>query len=452
MRFRLIRRLCVLAAGGLLAALACQPAFGQADALVEMLQKKGLLTQREANEVREQMFTDIREQMPATKMNIGSWLDELKLYGDARVRYESFFGRTRTATLALAPEVDRNRFRYRLRFGLAAKMGDWGAGFRLASGDSDDASADAISTNTTFDTFASKKPINVDLAYITYEPNPIPGLILTGGKIELPYWESDLVFDSDLTPEGFAETYNYKFRDEYAVWGTASQWLLAEDNTTANNTASSRGDDAYMFGVQLGHSWKAIPKILEIKQAVGYYDYVGLEDQTTGGVFAGAVIRNSLALSGSGSTTWLKDYNLLAINNEVKVGYFAKLPITLYGEYLNNLAATEFEEGWKVGFKLWNAKSKGQYEIGYWYEELEADANVLFSDSDFGNGGTNNKGHILKAKYNLTDYAQIGFAYYYVENIEDYVRASPATPDAGTSGNNQQQQVNRIQADIVLKF
>jgi len=441
---------------GIALLLAPASTYGQADALVDMLQKKGLLTQREANEVKDQLMSDIREQMPATKMSIGGWLDELKFGGDARVRYETSFERASPQTTGTFPEVDRTRFRYRLRFGATAKAGDWLAGLRLASGDTAGPAADAISTNTSFDQFGGKKPINVDLAYITYEPNQISGLRLTGGKFENTFWESDMVYDGDLTPEGFTEQYTYKFNDQYGLFANFGQWILAEDNTTANNGTISRGEDAFMYGFQVGHTWKIVPKEWELKQAVAIYNYEGLQNQaaSAANTFTGASIRNSLTTTAAGTVVFAKDYDIFAINNELKIGILPKLPITLQGEYINNLAANEFQNGYKVGFKLWDAKTKGQYEVGYWYEYLEADANLsLFSDSDFGQGGTNTKGHILKAKYNMTDWASVGFAFWHVENVDDFIQASGAgSPGAGTAANNQMRVDDRIQVDIVMKF
>ncbi len=53
MKFKIACR-CI--AMGAVLLLTSERAYAQADALVDMLQKKGLLTQREANEVKEQMF------------------------------------------------------------------------------------------------------------------------------------------------------------------------------------------------------------------------------------------------------------------------------------------------------------------------------------------------------------------------------------------------------------
>ncbi len=438
--------------------------FAQADALVDTLQKKGLLTQREANEVREQMFKDAREQFPGMKIKVGSWLDEMKLYGDMRLRYEQFWDRQGVTAgngglLGTFEQQDRTRYRFRLRAGMVATAGDWEAGFRLASGDGSGATSDSISTNTTFDGFGSKKNINIDLAYLKYMASFIKHgeLSLMGGKMENPFWETDMVYDPDLTPEGFAEQYKFKVNDAYSLFANLSQWALAEENTTGIGSPSTVGQDRYMMGYQVGHEWKIAPKKIELKQAVGYYDYVNLRGQASATDTGSLPVLNNANAVRNGTVVFEDEFNVLAINNELKLGYWEKYPIRLQGEYINNLGQTfsgldaYLNEGYKVGAILGEAKKKGQWQIGYWYERLEANATFSgFSDSDFGGGGTNNKGHIVKAAYMLTDWASLGLAYFNVQPITDIVNSgtTASTLQLNQRGNSTQ----RFQFDVIMKF
>ncbi len=433
--------------------------FAQADALVEMLQRKGLLTTREANEVKEQTFRDMREQMPGTKINVGSWLDELRIYGDMRLRYEQFWNRRQqvgTNIAGLTDEQDRTRFRYRLRPGMTAKAGDWEAGFRLASGETS-GNGDPVSTNTSFDGFASKKSINVDLAYLKYTPNFIKygELTLTGGKYENTFWETDMVYDADLTPEGFSEQYKYKVSDGYAIFANLGQWVLSENNTEGVGSPSTRGMDRYMIGWQLGHEWKILPKKVELKQAVGFYDYINMRGQSVVTDTGITVLRNTTTLR-NGTPVIEDEFQVLAFNNELRLGFWEKYPIRLQGEYINNLGQTfagndaYLNEGYKVGAILGEAKKRGQWQIGYWYESLEANATFSgFSDSDFGNGGTNNKGHIIKAQYMVTDWVTLGVAYWNVTAVTDVLQNGLT---AGTLANQNQYNTERFQFDVVMKF
>ena len=94
-------------------------------ALLELLVKKGLITDQEAEDVRADLVKE-NAATSAGKLKLSTPLTELELYGDARLRYE-----IRTAE-AGAPDTitkpgdntQRNRFRYRLRLGIRGTLVD----------------------------------------------------------------------------------------------------------------------------------------------------------------------------------------------------------------------------------------------------------------------------------------------------------------------------------------
>src|SRR3989344_5369256 len=214
-------------------------ALASSDALIDTLEKKGLLTPREATELKEQTYKDTRDMFPGTKIVIGKWLDELKISGDVRVRYEEFFNQKVVRTdeqIAGSPGSYRDienriRLRYRVRLGFDATAGDFKAGVKIASGENQGAAngnGDPISTNTTFDNTASHKPIYIDRAYLSYNPSWFDQMTVTGGKMENPFFYSPMVFDADLSPEGFAQQYVYTINDKLQFFFTASQWAIEE--------------------------------------------------------------------------------------------------------------------------------------------------------------------------------------------------------------------------------
>ncbi|MBC8371971.1 MAG: putative porin, partial [Planctomycetes bacterium] len=102
------------------------------------------------------------------------WLDNLTFFGDMRLRYE----------LRASDGIqlrERNRYRFRLRFGFIKTWLDdqMTVGFRLASGDNNA----ATSTNQTMTGAFSEKSLWIDRAYAMYTPNAIPGLTVIGGKM-----------------------------------------------------------------------------------------------------------------------------------------------------------------------------------------------------------------------------------------------------------------------------
>src|SRR5262245_45145141 len=114
-------------------------ASGQSsDAIIDKLVEKGILTVKEANDLREEVdknFTQAR----SAKSGMPEWVTALKFSGDIRARYDGIYGYNSyidTNTGFTNKFVNRNRFRYRLRFGATVTMFDnLEAGFKLPSAD-----------------------------------------------------------------------------------------------------------------------------------------------------------------------------------------------------------------------------------------------------------------------------------------------------------------------------
>ena len=119
----------------------------EAGALLDLLVKKRIITDQEAEEVRGELNREF-SQSPAGKMKLSTPLTELEIYGDARVRYEVRNGNSGPpSTLVTNPDdaQQRNRHRYRLRLGIRGiLMDDWFFGLRLETSTSN------RSTNVTF--------------------------------------------------------------------------------------------------------------------------------------------------------------------------------------------------------------------------------------------------------------------------------------------------------------
>jgi putative porin len=445
--------------------------FASSDALIDTLERKGLLTSREAMELKEQTYKDTRDMFPGTKIVIGSWLDELKIYGDVRLRYEQFMDQKVVRTDQLrSPNglvsswygsiEDRARFRYRLRLGMAATAGDFKGVLRLASGENQsnaNGNGDPISTNSTFDTTDSKKPVYIDQAYIAYNPSWFSELTFAGGKLENPFFYTPMVFDADWTPEGLSEAFVFPVNDQFQVFFTAAQIAIEENARGTGQQASGNGRDIFLFGEQAGIDWKIIDKQLGLKSAIALYTFDGLDKTPVTLPSAGNPLH---AIAGTAAANVREAMNTIDFNNQIRLGFLGEnLPITLYGDYIYNLASVNkgsdgLDDGWYVGLKLGEAKKQGQWEIAYWYEELGANAFLdAIVDSDFGYGGTNNKGHIVKAAYAVTDFMTLNVSLWLVENRDDFARNSLNVPGgAVVNGGDSRHQTTRVQFDANLKF
>jgi len=124
--------------------------------------------------------------------------------GDLRLRDEPFFGGPADQSQV------RDRMRFRIRFNADAKLNeDISGGFSLASGDLNN----PISTNQTANQFYTRKPFDLDRAFVSYNPGFFKALTLTGGKFWYPWYNTELTWDKDLNPEGVSEQLAWNFEN-----------------------------------------------------------------------------------------------------------------------------------------------------------------------------------------------------------------------------------------------
>jgi hypothetical protein len=183
--------------------------------------------------------------------------------GDLRLRAEPTFGGPSDRS------QDRFRERIRFRFNAEAKLNDqFRGGFSLASGDLNN----PISTNQTTNQYTTRKPIAIDRAYATYNPAWFRPLTLTGGKFAYPWFNTELVWDKDLNPEGAGETLAFNVKTpllkKFSVVGF--QLPFAENKRTA------AGDQSFyntmVYGEQLQTFWQLGSRI-KLSAYTSFYDW-----------------------------------------------------------------------------------------------------------------------------------------------------------------------------------
>lgn len=349
---------------------------------------------------------------------------DLKFTGDIRLRYEAF-----DYTSGSAAETDpQNRFRFRLRTGLEKKFNDeWKAGFALASGGT---TGDVTSTNTTFDGNFIPKDIYIDKAFATYTPNwGKKGFVekteITGGKFKNPFemGSSDMVWDRDVSPEGIYEKLDFRILDTESIkatgWFTAGQFILDEDSATAGGNADAELY-AYQFGINPKFKVPGMEKPLGWTSAVSWYDY---SDYAVSSNF-GTLARGNANSVGDATQLDAKDFGVIEFYNELNIPV-AGLPVRPFVDVARNMsdksainAAGGQDMAWALGLTLGKAKSKGEWEVGYTYKNIEANSVVgAFNDSDFGIGHSDKRGSVFKGKYMITDFLEAGLTAIFVNNI-----------------------------------
>src|SRR4030095_2399312 len=194
----------------------------EAGALLDLLVRKKVITDQEAEEVRSELSKEAAA-TSAGKWKLSTPINEIELYGDARMRYEYRGGRTASND----PEnpndwYERHRERYRLRIGLRGTlMDDWFFGLRLETNTS------PRSTNVTMgDDSGVNGPfskdndrINVGQAYLGYAG--FPDIRLTAGRMPNPLVTTPMLWDDDINPEGLAQQWKHTFNIDFGGGGGA---------------------------------------------------------------------------------------------------------------------------------------------------------------------------------------------------------------------------------------
>jgi hypothetical protein len=430
-----------IAAAWLLATIAAiAPVAAQSDdALLNKLVGKGILTTEEVADLKKESAQNFTKAYQA-KTGLPDWVTALKLNGEFRGRYENFHGSDESF-------VDRDRLRLRIRLGATAILKDnFEVGMRLTTGVSE---GEPNGNNATLQDDASKKAIALDTAYAKWTPvqNGTWSAAFTFGKMLNPFITSDLLWDGDITPEGFAEQFTYKINEQHKASLTLGQFVLDELQFSSH--------DPFLWGGQV--RWDAAWS----KKWSSTMGFTAMSISHVEMLTNGAVPNIS-----AGNTRRPGSGELAAKFNPVNVDagitytlpsaplYNGAFPIRVGGDYLYNPATSSDNHGWSAGFALGKAGKRGTWELLYRYRVMEADAwYEELTDSDSGGfykaapaggksnyaGGANVRGHIFAAGYSPTDSITLVATYYLTELIHE----NPVGSDSG---------MGRLQLSSIWKF
>ena len=337
-----------------------------------------------------------------------SWSERIKWKGDYRFRYEA---------IDEEGKDDRDRWRIRARPALVAKINDTTeVGFGLATG-----SDDPVSSNQTLGDGGASKNINLDLAYATWRPTN--ETYVTGGIFANPYYrpnKSQLIFDGDFRQEGLA------------VGWTNDTFFT---NVVYNFIESDSKKGEYgVWVAQAGVNFELF-KDATLTTAVGYLD---IPTKGQKAIFDGLFFGNSSVPDADGVEVYEYDYTVY--NASLALGLMAfDMPLSLYADYVKNTDADELNTGYLAGVRLGKVKKKGDWQIQYQYEDLDANATLgVITNSDFAGGGTDNKGSSVSAAYGVDDKWYVATTYYF-----DNTRGVKLGKDAS---------YDRIQLDTGFKY
>lgn len=430
--------------GGLLLAMSV-PASAAVDAkLLDMLKANGSITNAQYSELQAELARDQKdqqiarqaqqetnEQIAATAKKTDAlsnfdqklaWAAKTQFKGDVRFREETVHND------GVPNNKDQDRQRIRARLGAYSEINPQvDTGIRIATGSNDD----ARSTNQDLNNYFDKKQIWLDQGYIDYHPDAIKNLHLVGGKMP-QQWVSmgDIIWDSDINPEGLAVTYKYPLSGSTELFGSAGHYTL-KDNVDGEGVQFKH--DLRLYAGQLGGRF-AITDSMKMTLGGSIYSYDN--DSSSACPTSGTVTTPcALAVNGNSPGETFKLYEgfgQLDFSN-------LPVPLSIYGQYVNNTdASNDQDTGWLAGVK---SRLYG-FNVDYNYRDVQRNAVVgAFTDSDFANGFTGSRGSKLKVSYDLDKNFALGATYFM------------ATSDQTNANiNKKDSDINTLQLDAEAKF
>lgn len=417
--------------GGLALAMSIPASAGVDAKLLEMLKANGSISPGQYAELQTELASEKQAQQEAAAQQVKksdlsafeqkvAWAAKTEFKGDVRVRHEN---------VKIDGESDgknKDRQRIRARLGAYTQINPQvNTGIRIATG----GGGDARSTNQDLDNYFDKKQLWLDQAYIDYHPTAVKDLHLIGGKMPQPWVSTgDVIWDSDINPEGVAATYKHNLGNSgVEMFGSAGYYTL-KDNVDGEGVQFRH--DLSMYAGQLGTRF-APTDSLKVTLGGSVYGYKNDDDSkcpTTG------TKTTPCALAVNGNST--SEFRLYEGFGQVDIANLP-LPLSLYGQYVHNAATdSDQDDAWLVGFK----SKLDAFSLDYNYRDVQRNAVVgAFTDSDFANGTTGSRGHKVKLGYEIDKNFGVGVTYYLTK--ADY--ATTTQKDANT---------NTLQLDVEAKF
>jgi polyhydroxyalkanoate synthesis regulator phasin len=395
---------------------------GEVDLLVQKLVEKGILTAGEGQELITQTKEEIKAQRAAAKdETLPTWLQTTKIKGDFRLRHETAMNKG---------QVNENRERIRVRLGVETKPNDQTlVGIGIATGNTDPRSTNiTLGQGTDNNAPGSFKNLTLDYAFGQY--TPVNWLTLTGGKFKNPLWQpNDLIWDTDVNPEGAVVQMNKKLSPKLSVFTNNMAFILSD-------TRTAKVSEAVMFASQPGFEY-AFTDNMKLKGAAAYYSFSNVKDKAKFSKWA------TNTLTGSNYK-----YNYNSINPSAELSFKEPLGglvpyFAVFGDYVQNLSkGVEKKSGFDYGIKFGYEKVSdwAQWQGKLSYDKLGRDAFLdIFPDSDRYSGKTNMQSYEAILEYGLGKNSSLGLDYYYSQDLAD-----------NATGGHLPEQV--VQVDWNLKF
>lgn len=461
----------VLAACALLAAPAADAGQTEVEQLLNLLIKKGVVTEDEARtfkvEMAKQQETQAPKDLPkAQSITVPDWTQNVKVSGDVRYRTRGDWGKLaqnqpQTVAPTNASDLRKQRIQesIRGRFAIEGKVNPFTyAGTRFAGGNTNPRSVD-----DTINGYFNKAFVMFDQYYMRFEaPKELADrykcyfsdMKLWAGKFTNPFEYTEMVWDTDINPGGLAFQYvspgfDPGFLPSFKAYSNIG--MLWVDEAANFNT------DPILWGYQAGVKTEAFgPMGSMVNVATTLYDFANLKGKTPNANSAGTNSRTWIGdygygIGSSSLGTYKYEYNvfdlLVSIDNQ-NLGNI-KLPNGVWVDFIYNASVSDpaLNKGASIGGYIGKKKLKdpGDWKASAQWRYIERDAIPDFMpDSNFygfgtytatnvlpnvnglpAAGGTNGKGTKLMLEYQMAKNTVCNITWYWMEPIKAYDKRDP---------------------------
>ena len=444
-------------------------------ALIDILQRKGVLSQKEATSLREELTHGSDS---ASKIKLSSAVSELKLYGDIRFRYQYD-----EQDSQLSPNqgggsnvTQNSRMRFRLRLNADFKLGEHVfGGVELQTNNASD------SGNQTYQNGFSDYDIFISKAFLGWRPNE--WFTVTAGKMANPFYNTELIWDSDINPTGVGEViafhklagggessgggYAKDGKSLKAVTPSESPWELSlvagqfifDDNLESAGPDYDSSTDAYLFETQLIGSYKFGGGV-KATFAPGWLVYSA---GSVSDIVRNNPFQDSLLVSGA-----TRNINMLLAPGDIsfKLG---ELKTKVYWDFAYNIEGnkrvqdiyrlnkivggpkhtTEDDFAYLIGFQVGENKKEGDWSFLADWRQTGVGIDPNLHDDDFALGELNTRGIKASVAYNFSSNAIAAVRYMYAWNLRDSLFGGEITGGNAIGDSNE---IQYLSVDISLKF
>jgi hypothetical protein len=481
---------------GLLAAPEAQAEAGAQGAPAPPVIRVPYVPETVKREIREELRQEIVAQARAERWGeagaLPEWLSRISLHGDVRARYErdnfadsnflNPFCQTPSdpalckitslvqldKAFQLPPGTTKNdseprdRYRVRARLGVDAKVSEqFTAGARIATSSGGDANK-PVSENVDLGQYDRRLGIALDLAYVRW--NAMPTASLSVGRIENPYFSTDLIWAPDLTFDGAAVRWEPRLSDALSAFLTAGAHPI---QLTQSSPLSLSGNQ-WLYAVQGGLGWTAFDES-SARVGVTYYDYdnlagrlnPALPSQNT--LYAASVpvfrqfgntmfnINAASDPNGTPSYAYASQFRLLDAVGQVELAAYDPLRVTISADYVRNLGfdarqiasrigptniqklpvglnggtglSRERTTGYRFEGRVGNVRFErlADWQVYGGYRYLGGDAVPdAFVSEDYRLGGTDQRAHFAGVNFGLARNTWIGLRYTGAKTVDAY--------------------------------